>query len=154
MTVYDLIADRRTVKIKAHEDDINSCCWADTASGNVLVSASDDTFLKVWYVVGVLEEVKYSISFVGIDVLSDRLPSLQVYSSDTPRASRTCPPKVTVVTSSRMARTKCSASGISARCARASIGRARRIGTMASRTLTIGITLGLIASKIHADVRV
>ena len=38
------------MKIKAHEDDINSCCWADTASGNVLVSASDDTFLKVWYV--------------------------------------------------------------------------------------------------------
>ncbi|GJE85863.1 WD40 repeat-like protein [Phanerochaete sordida] len=46
--VYDLLADKRTVKIKAHEDDINSCCWADTASGNVLVSASDDTFLKVW----------------------------------------------------------------------------------------------------------
>ncbi|KAI0686011.1 WD40-repeat-containing domain protein [Cytidiella melzeri] len=46
--VYDLLADKRTVKIKAHEDDINSCCWADTASGNVLVSASDDSFLKVW----------------------------------------------------------------------------------------------------------
>ena len=46
--VYDLLADKRTVNIKAHEDDINSCCWADTASGNVLVSASDDTFLKVW----------------------------------------------------------------------------------------------------------
>ncbi|KAI0094186.1 WD40-repeat-containing domain protein [Irpex rosettiformis] len=46
--VYDLLADKRTVKIKAHADDINSCCWADTASGNVLVSASDDTFLKVW----------------------------------------------------------------------------------------------------------
>lgn len=47
--VYDLLADKRTVKIRAHKDDINSCCWADTASGNVLVSASDDTFLKVWY---------------------------------------------------------------------------------------------------------
>jgi WD40 repeat protein len=46
--VYDLLADRRTVKIEAHEDDVNSCCWADTASGNVLISASDDTFLKVW----------------------------------------------------------------------------------------------------------
>ncbi|CAL1693996.1 unnamed protein product [Somion occarium] len=45
--VYDLLEDRRTVKIPAHEDDINSCCWADTA-GNVLVSASDDSFLKVW----------------------------------------------------------------------------------------------------------
>ncbi|KAJ6486064.1 WD40-repeat-containing domain protein [Mycena vitilis] len=46
--VYDLLANRRSVKIEAHQDDVNSCCWADTASGNVLVSASDDTFLKVW----------------------------------------------------------------------------------------------------------
>jgi WD repeat-containing protein 23 len=48
--VYDLLANRRTVKIDAHQDDVNSCCWADTASGNVLISASDDTFLKVWWV--------------------------------------------------------------------------------------------------------
>ncbi|KAJ7455934.1 WD40-repeat-containing domain protein [Mycena galericulata] len=46
--VYDLLANRRTVKIEAHNDDVNSCCWADTASGNVLVSGSDDSFLKVW----------------------------------------------------------------------------------------------------------
>ncbi|XP_006454240.1 hypothetical protein AGABI2DRAFT_62131 [Agaricus bisporus var. bisporus H97] len=46
--VYDLLANERTVKISAHSDDVNSCCWADTSSGNVLVSASDDTFLKVW----------------------------------------------------------------------------------------------------------
>ncbi|CAK5280746.1 unnamed protein product [Mycena citricolor] len=46
--VYDLLANRRTVKIDAHEDDVNSCCWADTSSGNVLISASDDTYLKVW----------------------------------------------------------------------------------------------------------
>jgi len=38
------------VKIDAHRADVNSCCWADTASGNVLISASDDTFLKVWCV--------------------------------------------------------------------------------------------------------
>lgn len=43
------MADKRTVKIAAHSDDVNSCCWADTASGNVLISASDDTFVKVWY---------------------------------------------------------------------------------------------------------
>jgi WD repeat-containing protein 23 len=48
--VYDLLADRRTVKIAAHNDDVNSCCWADTASGNILISASDDSFIKVWYV--------------------------------------------------------------------------------------------------------
>ncbi|KAK7058553.1 hypothetical protein VNI00_002189 [Paramarasmius palmivorus] len=46
--VYDLLANRRSVKIEAHDDDVNSCCWADTSSGNVLVSASDDSFLKVW----------------------------------------------------------------------------------------------------------
>ncbi|KAL0951703.1 hypothetical protein HGRIS_008378 [Hohenbuehelia grisea] len=46
--VYDLLANRRTVKIMAHDDDVNSCTWADTASGNVLVSASDDSYLKVW----------------------------------------------------------------------------------------------------------
>ncbi|THV01435.1 WD40 repeat-like protein [Dendrothele bispora CBS 962.96] len=46
--VYDLLANKRSVKISAHEDDVNSCTWADTASGNVLVSASDDNTLKVW----------------------------------------------------------------------------------------------------------
>jgi len=46
--VYDLMANRRTVKIEAHNDDVNSCCWADSSSGNILISASDDTFLKVW----------------------------------------------------------------------------------------------------------
>lgn len=50
VTVYDLIAMRRTNRIVAHDDDINGCCWADTSSGNVLISASDDSFLKVWYV--------------------------------------------------------------------------------------------------------
>jgi len=49
LTVYDLIANRRTVAVSnAHKDDINSCCWADSASGNVLISASDDSFIKVW----------------------------------------------------------------------------------------------------------
>lgn len=47
LEVYDLLANRRTVKISAHLDDVNSCCWADQGS-NVLISASDDTFIKVW----------------------------------------------------------------------------------------------------------
>lgn len=58
-SVYDLLADKRTVKIKAHEDDINSCCWADTASGNILISASDDSFLKVWYAVFPVHELPF-----------------------------------------------------------------------------------------------
>ncbi|KAG8898557.1 hypothetical protein FRB99_007354 [Tulasnella sp. 403] len=46
--VFDLGSMQRVLSISAHSDDINSCCWADTRSGNVLVSASDDTTLKVW----------------------------------------------------------------------------------------------------------
>lgn len=46
--VYDLLANMRTVKINAHRDDVNSCCWADAGSGNILVSGSDDTYVKVW----------------------------------------------------------------------------------------------------------
>jgi WD repeat-containing protein 23 len=56
--VYDLLANRRTVKIDAHQADVNSCCWADTASGNVLISASDDTFVKVWCVLSLTSMMK------------------------------------------------------------------------------------------------
>ncbi|KAG8837120.1 hypothetical protein FRB91_011162 [Serendipita sp. 411] len=47
LMVYDLIADRCSVRLQAHRADVNSCCWAD-AGGNVLISASDDSFVKVW----------------------------------------------------------------------------------------------------------
>lgn len=46
--VCDLQAYRRPIKVNAHRGDVNSCCWADAGSGNILVSASDDTHLKVW----------------------------------------------------------------------------------------------------------
>lgn len=62
--VYDLLTERRTITIDAHDNDVNSCCWADTSSGNILIryilsistvlslkeyhSASDDSFIKVW----------------------------------------------------------------------------------------------------------
>ena len=49
LPVYDLIANRRSMKIShAHTEDVNSVCWADAASGNVLISGSDDGFVKVW----------------------------------------------------------------------------------------------------------
>ena len=49
LSVYDLIANRRSMRISsAHSNDVNSVCWADTASGNVLISGSDDGFVKVW----------------------------------------------------------------------------------------------------------
>ncbi|GJJ09620.1 hypothetical protein Clacol_003843 [Clathrus columnatus] len=37
LRVYDLLTDRKTITIDAHDNDVNSCCWADSASGNVLV---------------------------------------------------------------------------------------------------------------------
>lgn len=46
--VWDLNTHRQTINILAHRDDVNSCCWADTASGNVLISGSDDSMVKVW----------------------------------------------------------------------------------------------------------
>ncbi|GAB1522540.1 hypothetical protein RhiTH_005660 [Rhizoctonia solani] len=46
--VWDLAAHKRVVSVPAHKQDVNSCCWADTASGNVLISGSDDTMIKVW----------------------------------------------------------------------------------------------------------
>jgi WD repeat-containing protein 23 len=49
LSVYDLIANRRSMRIsRAHSNDVNSVCWADTSSGNVLISGSDDGFVKVW----------------------------------------------------------------------------------------------------------
>jgi DDB1- and CUL4-associated factor 11 len=59
--VYDLNVGMRTVAIEAHEQDVNSCCWADTQSGNVLVSASDDSFLKVWSVHPLLFPFRYDL---------------------------------------------------------------------------------------------
>ncbi|GAB4843523.1 hypothetical protein Ancab_013485 [Ancistrocladus abbreviatus] len=45
--IYDLVANRPTLKIHAHEADVNTVCFADE-SGNVMYSGSDDSFCKVW----------------------------------------------------------------------------------------------------------
>lgn len=80
--VYDLLADRRTVKIAAHDDDVNSCCWADSASGNVLISASDDSFIKVWYTSRPLMSPKIELKqlhAIGIDGLFLRHKNHQAF---------------------------------------------------------------------------
>lgn len=46
--VYDVEAKKRVLSIDAHEDDVNGVCFADQSSTNVIVSASDDGYLKVW----------------------------------------------------------------------------------------------------------
>lgn len=45
--VYDLVANKCTLRIVAHEDDVNTVCFADESS-NLMYSGSDDSFCKVW----------------------------------------------------------------------------------------------------------
>lgn len=46
--VYDIAAERRSLRVIGHVDDVNAVCFADESSTNVLVSGSDDGFVKVW----------------------------------------------------------------------------------------------------------
>ncbi|XP_057757606.1 LEC14B homolog [Arachis stenosperma] len=45
--VYDLGADKLSLRIPAHMSDVNAVCFADE-SGNIIYSGSDDSFCKVW----------------------------------------------------------------------------------------------------------
>jgi WD repeat-containing protein 23 len=36
------------LKVEGHTDDVNGVAFADSASSHVLISGSDDTFVKVW----------------------------------------------------------------------------------------------------------
>lgn len=46
--VYDIEARRRVLKVEGHSDDVNGVCFADSASSHVLISGSDDSYVKVW----------------------------------------------------------------------------------------------------------
>ncbi|KDN37935.1 WD40 repeat-like protein [Tilletiaria anomala UBC 951] len=46
--VYDIEARGRVLSIEAHSDDVNSVCFADAGSTNMLLSGSDDGTVKVW----------------------------------------------------------------------------------------------------------
>lgn len=104
--VYDLPTDRRTVKITAHNQDVNSCCWADTASGNVLVSGSDDTFIKVWYAVSTLPHTCNAYLWSGTAVLLALRGNLLGYWSAIRRELRMSLQKAMAAISSPMERTK------------------------------------------------
>ncbi|KAG8389407.1 hypothetical protein BUALT_Bualt02G0226000 [Buddleja alternifolia] len=45
--VYDLEARKLSLRISAHESDVNTVCFADE-SGHLIYSGSDDNFCKVW----------------------------------------------------------------------------------------------------------
>lgn len=46
--VFDIEARKRVLKVEGHADDVNGVAFADSASSNVLISGSDDSFVKVW----------------------------------------------------------------------------------------------------------
>ncbi|KAJ7972858.1 LEC14B protein-like [Quillaja saponaria] len=45
--VYDLEANKLSLRLLAHMSDVNTVCFADE-SGHLIYSGSDDTFCKVW----------------------------------------------------------------------------------------------------------
>lgn len=46
--VFDIEADRRVLSVTGHQDDVNAVCFADESSTNILVSGSDDGYVKIW----------------------------------------------------------------------------------------------------------
>mmetsp|Transcript_12731 Transcript_12731/g.21461 ORF Transcript_12731/g.21461 Transcript_12731/m.21461 type:complete len:199 (+) Transcript_12731:499-1095(+) len=47
--IYDLVQKAVTTTVRdAHEDEINSVCWANRETSNLLYTGSDDCFVKVW----------------------------------------------------------------------------------------------------------
>lgn len=46
--VYDITSERRILNVDGHNDDVNTVCFADTGSTNILVSGSDDGYVKIW----------------------------------------------------------------------------------------------------------
>jgi DDB1- and CUL4-associated factor 11 len=47
--IYDMMQNRVTTVVdRAHDDEINTVCWANRDSSNLLFTGSDDCFVKVW----------------------------------------------------------------------------------------------------------
>jgi WD repeat-containing protein 23 len=47
--IYDMMQNRVNTIVKdAHQDEINSVCWANRESSNLIFTGSDDCFVKVW----------------------------------------------------------------------------------------------------------
>lgn len=47
--IYDMMQNRVTTTVeRAHDDEINSVCWANRETSNLLYTGSDDCFVKVW----------------------------------------------------------------------------------------------------------
>lgn len=48
IVVYDVASKTCVTNIKGHSNDTNAVCFADQSDPNILVSGSDDSYLKVW----------------------------------------------------------------------------------------------------------
>lgn len=46
--VFDIETNRTILRVNAHRDDVNAVAFADSSSSNLLLSGSDDSFVKVW----------------------------------------------------------------------------------------------------------
>ncbi|GAA5908642.1 hypothetical protein JCM6882_003702 [Rhodosporidiobolus microsporus] len=46
--VYDIEARRTTLRVHAHADDVNAVAFGSASDNNLLLSGSDDSFVKVW----------------------------------------------------------------------------------------------------------
>lgn len=47
--IYDMVQNRvNTIVSGAHDDEINTVCWANRETSNLLYTGSDDSFVKVW----------------------------------------------------------------------------------------------------------
>ncbi|GAA5823421.1 hypothetical protein JCM11251_000628 [Rhodosporidiobolus azoricus] len=46
--VYDIEARRTVLRVNAHRDDVNAVAFGSASDNNLLLSGSDDSFVKVW----------------------------------------------------------------------------------------------------------
>jgi len=46
--IYDVAAGKTVVKVRGHKDDVNAVAYADSDSGNIILTGSDDHEIKVW----------------------------------------------------------------------------------------------------------
>ena len=49
LIVHDLVEDKTVMHVpQVHDDDINTVCWSDRQSSNIIYTGSDDSTIKVW----------------------------------------------------------------------------------------------------------
>lgn len=48
MYVHDIEAQKSTLRIPGHSEDVNAVCFGDASSPHILYSGSDDSLIKIW----------------------------------------------------------------------------------------------------------